>query len=59
MEIEFPYKEEESRTFGIVKRPRMTIRIFSRTKGIWIPIKDVLVDTGADSAVLPRFIGDS
>ena len=23
MEIEFPYTEEESRTFGLVKRPRM------------------------------------
>lgn len=58
MEIEFPYKEEESRTFGVVKRPRTTIRIFSRTKGVWIPIKDTLVDTGADSAILPRFIGE-
>jgi predicted aspartyl protease len=58
MEIEFPYTEEESRTFGVVKRPRMLMRIFSGTKGIWIPIKDTLVDTGADSTVLPRFIGE-
>ncbi len=58
MEIEFPYKEEESRTFGVVKRPRMLIRIFSKTRNSWIPIKDVLVDTGADSTVLPRFIGE-
>jgi predicted aspartyl protease len=58
MEIEFPYKEEESQTFGIVKRPRMLMRIFSMTRDIWIPIKEVLVDTGADSTVLPRFIGE-
>ena len=58
MEIEFPYTEEESRTFGVVKRPRMLMKIFSRTRGIWVPIKETLVDTGADSTVLPRFIGE-
>ena len=58
MKIEFPYTEEESRTFGLVKRPRMLIRIFFRTRRIWIPIKDTLADTGADSTVLPRFIGE-
>ena len=45
-------------TFGIVKRPRMLLSVFSRMKDIWIPIKDVLVDSGADSTVVPRFIGE-
>jgi len=58
MEIEFRYKEEESRTFGVVKRPRMSLRIFSRTRSIWILTKDVLIDSGADSTVLPRSIGE-
>ena len=58
MEIEFPYSNEESRTFGIVKRPRMVMRIFSKTRDIWIPIKKTLVDTGADITLVPRSIGE-
>jgi len=58
MEIEFPYNNEESRTFGIVKRPRMAMRIFSKTRSIWIPVKKTLVDTGADTTLVPRFIGE-
>ncbi len=56
--IEFPYINEKSDIFGIIKRPRMTIEIFSKLKSEWIVIDEVLVDTGADLTVLPRFIGE-
>ena len=56
--IDFPYIEEKSDIFGIIKRPRMALEIFSKLKREWIVIDEVLVDTGADLTVLPRFIGE-
>ncbi|ODS39200.1 hypothetical protein BEH94_03245 [Candidatus Altiarchaeales archaeon WOR_SM1_SCG] len=56
--IEFPYTTEKSRIFGNVKRPRMSISVFSKLDDNWVMIDDVLADTGADLTVLPRFIGE-
>ena len=56
-EISFRYKNEESRIFGKIKRPRINVEIFSKIKGDWILIIDVLADTGADISVFPAFIG--
>ena len=58
MDIEFPYREEESDVFEGVKRPRILLEIFSARKNRWITLDEVLADTGADFCVLPRFIGD-
>ncbi len=56
--IEFPYKQEKSDIFGIVRRPRLTVDVFSELKREWITIDEILADTGADLTVLPRFIGE-
>ncbi len=58
MDIEFPYREEESDVFEGIKRPRILLEIFSARKNRWITLDEVLADTGADFCVLPRFIGD-
>lgn len=58
VDIEFPYREEESDVFKSVKRPRMSFEIFSIRKNKWITLDEVLADTGADFCVLPRFIGN-
>lgn len=58
VDIEFPYREEESDVFEGVKRPRILLEIFSARKNRWITLDEVLADTGADFCVLPRFIGD-
>ncbi|MDI6826404.1 MAG: hypothetical protein QMD36_04410 [Candidatus Aenigmarchaeota archaeon] len=58
MDIEFPYREEESDVFEYVKRPRISLEIFSARKNRWITLDEVLADTGADFCVLPRFIGN-
>jgi hypothetical protein len=56
-EIKFPYKDEESRIFGKIKRPRIDVEIFSEVRKEWIMVLDLLADTGADISVLPAFIG--
>lgn len=57
MDIEFPYKDEESDIFEKVKRPRIKLEIFSKIKKEWVILDEVLADTGADFCVLPRYIG--
>ncbi|RLG25864.1 hypothetical protein DRN76_02155 [Methanosarcinales archaeon] len=57
-QIEFPYTEEESDIFGNVLRPRISLDMFSNIRDEWLPMDDVLADTGADLTVLPRFIGE-
>jgi hypothetical protein len=56
--IEFPYKKEKSDVFGIVKRLRIKIKVFSKVTNDWEVIDEVLADTGADFCVFPRFIGN-
>ncbi len=56
--MEFPYKQKESRILGHVLRPLIRLKIFSDNKKDWEIIDDVLVDTGADLTVLPRYIGE-
>lgn len=59
MKVEFPYKEEKSEIFEIVKRPRIKLSIFSEVRNTWVVIDEVLADTGADFSVLPRYIGET
>lgn len=54
-----PYTEKESRILGKVLRPLIQIEVFSVMKQDWEIIDDVLVDTGADLTVLPRYLGES
>ena len=52
-EINFKYREKESRIFGTVKRPLIDIEIFSEVDNKWYLIEDILADSGADVSVLP------
>ena len=52
------YVEESNPLFGKIKRPLITIEIFSKTKNLWITVKNVLADTAADVSILPRYLGE-
>lgn len=54
----FAYKEQKSTIFGKIKRPLITIELFSKVKERWIRLPNVLADTGADVSLLPRFQGE-
>jgi len=56
MPVKYPYLEKRSKILGRVKRPLVPIEI--EGKGRWIPVDEVLVDTGADISLLPRSIGE-
>lgn len=56
--LRIPYSPQKSNVFGIVSRPLVTIKIYSKIKDVWIPIYDILADTGADITLLPRYIGE-
>ncbi len=49
---------QKSLIFGRVKRPLISLEAYSITRKIWIPIYNVLVDTGADISILPQNIGE-
>lgn len=57
--MKFSYKQKESKILGTILRPLIEIEIFSQVRNDWEVIEEVLVDTGADLSVLPRFIGES
>ncbi len=54
----YPYQKTTSGIFGIVQRPLITIKIYSSIKDVWVPIHNILADTGADITLLPRYIGE-
>src|SRR3989338_906406 len=56
--MKIPYTQQKSNTFGTISRPLVTIKFYSETKGIWIPVYDALADTGADLTLLPRYLGE-
>lgn len=56
--LKIPYSPQESRIFGTIRRPLITMKIFSETKEIWIPVYDTLADTGADITLIPRYLGE-
>ncbi len=58
MSSEIPYKDEESKVFGKIKRPRIDYELFSNSKREWIVIVDALADTGADMSLVARHIGE-
>lgn len=54
----FDYKEQKSAIFGKIKRPLVTLELFSKVRNRWVKISNVLADTGADVSLLPRFQGE-
>lgn len=55
MKVSFPFKEERSEIFGKVHRPIAEVFFKHRTRGIWQPVT-MIIDTGADYTLLPRFL---
>jgi len=53
----FKYCERRSNIFGRVDRPLVTVRVFSKTKGVWIAFYETLADTGADISIIPKYLG--
>lgn len=54
MSISFPFKEEKSNIFGRIYRPIAQASFQHRTQRIWRPVT-MIIDTGADYTLLPRF----
>jgi hypothetical protein len=54
----FKYKEGKSSLFGTIKRPFISLEIYSLKLQRWIDFRKVLADTGADICLLPRFMGN-
>jgi len=54
--VRFRYQRRKSLILGIVLRPIVSIKVYS--KNSVIIVDDVLADTGADITVLPRNLGE-
>lgn len=52
MRISFPYKEESSPIFGVVRRPVAQVSFWSSQRKRWLSYT-MIVDTGADYTLLP------
>ena len=57
MSISFPFKEESSSVFGKVRRPIAQVFFKHTKRDIWQPVT-MLIDTGADYTMLPRFLAE-
>ena len=56
--IKYPYIKQHSKIFDNISRPLVNIKIYSLTRKIWVPIYEILADTGADITVIPRYLGE-
>ncbi len=54
----FKYQEGKSSLFGVIKRPLISLEVYSTKLNRWVAFKEVLADTGADICLLPRFMGN-
>lgn len=57
MEIKFPFEIRSSGIFGPIARPVAKIDFWSRVSNNWVEIL-MLVDTGADYTLLPKFYAE-
>ncbi len=55
--MKFKYKAKESRIVGRILKPIIDIEILS-DGGFWYGIDEILVDTGADITLIPRYVGE-
>ena len=56
--IKIPFSPQKSNIFGTISRPLITMKVYSKTRNMWIPVYDTLADTGADVTLLPRYLGE-
>lgn len=57
MPISFPFQKDESILFGIAHRPIAKVYFRHRKENIW-RLVTMIVDTGADYTLLPKFLAD-
>lgn len=55
MEVEFSFKKENSRVFGLISRPVARITLINGTERV---PELVYVDSGADVTLIPRSVGE-
>lgn len=58
MVLKFDFREEQSSIFGKVYRPIAQVFFFSKNSKQWIE-SWMVVDTGADYSLLPRFMAEN
>lgn len=56
--LRFPNRTGHSDLLGRVRRPLVTISIFSQRFSEWIEIQNLLAGTGADLTLLPSHLGE-
>lgn len=57
MPLKFPYKKEKSPILGIIHRPMAQVFFWSEKGKYWNEVW-MIVDTGADYTLLPRFLAE-
>lgn len=57
MVLKFPFRQEKSSILGRIYRPVAQVSFRSKVSGTWIEIW-MIVDTGADYTLLPRYLAD-
>jgi len=57
MVLKFPFKKEQSSILGTIYRPVARIIFWSKREKNWLAVR-MIVDTGADYTLLPRFMAD-
>ena len=58
MTLTFSYKREHSSILGTIYRPIARVLFLSKETNDWVAIR-MVVDTGADYTLLPRFMADT
>jgi len=57
-EVTFKYKETEGIFLTKVNRPLIDIDAYSKSRGRWFQLPEILADSGADISILPRYMGE-
>lgn len=57
MDVEFPFEKAGKSFFGVIQRPIAKISFKSLSGDIWIDTW-MVVDTGADFTILPRYLSE-
>lgn len=57
MEVKFPFEVRSSGIFGPIRRPIAKVDFWSRVRNDWVELI-MLVDTGADYTLLPKFYAE-
>ena len=57
MVLKFPFRKEKSSILGTIHRPLVRVLFWSKKINNWLAVR-MIVDTGADYTLLPRFMAD-